>query len=89
MRLIDADELMKKVKKWLPPDPCGREEKEFPFEIDICVSMLMEIEEAPTEIELVRCKDCRYHVETDVCCHPDGLLCAEDDNFCNYGDREE
>lgn len=52
MRLIDADELMKNVKKWLPPDPCGREEKEFPFETDICVSMLMEIEEAPTVGEM-------------------------------------
>jgi hypothetical protein len=48
MRLIDADALTANVLKWLPPDPCGREEKEFPFETDICVSMLMEIEEAPT-----------------------------------------
>jgi len=48
MRLIDADALMESVKKWLPEDPCGKEEKEFPFETDICVSMLMEIEEAQT-----------------------------------------
>ena len=48
MRLIDADALTASVLKWLPPDPCGREEKEFPFETDICASMLMEIEEAPT-----------------------------------------
>lgn len=48
MRLIDADELKKCVLKWLPQDPCGREEKEFPFETDICVSMLMEIDEQPT-----------------------------------------
>lgn len=47
-RLIDADELKKCVLKWLPQDPCGREEKEFPFETDICVSMLMEIDEQPT-----------------------------------------
>lgn len=44
-RMIDADELRKNVLKWLPPDPCGREEKEHPFEEDICVSMLMEIDE--------------------------------------------
>ena len=50
MRLIDADELKKCVLKWLPQDPCGREEKEFPFETDICVSMLMEIDEQPTII---------------------------------------
>lgn len=48
MRLIDADELKRNVLKWIPPDPCGREEKEFPFETDICVSMIMEIDEAPT-----------------------------------------
>ena len=47
-RLIDADELKKCVLKWLPKDPCGRQEKEMPFETDICVSMLMEIEEQPT-----------------------------------------
>lgn len=48
MRLIDADELKRNVLKWMPSDPCGREEKEFPFETDICVSMIMEIDEAPT-----------------------------------------
>ena len=48
MRTIDADELKKCVLKWLPEDPCGRQEKEMPFETDICVSMLMEIEEQPT-----------------------------------------
>lgn len=47
-RLIDADELKRNVLKWMPSDPCGREEKEFPFETDICVSMIMEIDEAPT-----------------------------------------
>ena len=48
MRAIDADELKKCVLKWLPQDPCGKEEKEMPFETDICVSMLMEIDEQPT-----------------------------------------
>lgn len=32
----------------MPSDPCGIEEKEFPFETDIVVSLMMEIEEAPT-----------------------------------------
>lgn len=48
MRPIDADELRKNVLKWMPSDPCGKEEKEFPFETDICVSMIMEIDETPT-----------------------------------------
>lgn len=48
MRLIDADELRKNVLKWMPSDSCGKKEKEFPFETDICVSMIMEIDETPT-----------------------------------------
>lgn len=48
MRPIDADKLKKEVLKWMPSDPCGIEEKEFPFETDIVVSLMMEIEEAPT-----------------------------------------
>lgn len=53
-RLGDLDELKKKVLAWLPSDPCGQEEKEFPFETDICVSMLMEIEDTKTIIETER-----------------------------------
>ena len=90
MRLIDADELMEKVKKWLPSDPCGREEKEFPFETDICVSMLMEIAEAPTEVELVRCKDCKYFYEDiGICDNTDALVYPTADGFCSYGERKE
>lgn len=50
-RLIDAKELRNNVLKWLPPDPCGIEEREYPFETDICVSMVMEIDDAPTIFE--------------------------------------
>ena len=49
--LIDRKALEDSVLKWLPPDPCGCEEKERPFETDICVSLMMEIEEQPTVIE--------------------------------------
>lgn len=48
MRLIDADALERNVLKWMPSDPCGREEKEYPFKEDVVVSLMMEIEEAPT-----------------------------------------
>lgn len=48
MRTIDADALKSKVLEWMPSDPCGIEEKEFPFETDIVASLMMEIEEAPT-----------------------------------------
>ena len=92
MRLIDADELMEKVKKWLPPDPCGREEKEFPFETDICVSMLMEIEEAPTAVDLVRCKECQnseYDFATQIRGCSWFRIPVTDDFFCAKGERKE
>ena len=50
-RLIDGKELEKAILKWLPPDPCGREEMEYPFETDICVSMMMEIGDQETIVE--------------------------------------
>jgi len=49
--LIDVKELEKAVLKWMPPDPCGIEEREYPFETDICASLMMEIEEQPTILE--------------------------------------
>ena len=75
MRLIDADELKKCVLRWLPQDPCGKEEKEMPFETDICVSMLMEIDEQPTiQPEIIYCKDCVKHNKGlgNYEAHPDG-----------------
>lgn len=40
-------------------------------------------------VPVVRCRGCRYHVAIDKCCHPDGLLCAKDNNFCSYGEKKE
>lgn len=50
-RLIDAKDLSDRVLKWLPPDPCGKEELEYPIEADICVSLMMDIDESETIIE--------------------------------------
>lgn len=93
MRLIDADELKANVLKWLPPDPCGREEKEFPFETDICVSMLQEIEEAVTvdAVPVVRCKDCKFSkpinaMVIECTIWADARLKAD---FCSAGERKE
>ncbi len=64
MRLIDADALRKSVLEWLPSDPCGRPEAEHPFETDICISMLQEIDDAPTidAVPVARCENCIWHV---------------------------
>lgn len=73
MRLIDADELIKRMKKWMPKDPCGREQTvEERAATDIAVSTCMEIEETPTAfdkekvIKQIRCVPHGYYnVETE------------------------
>ena len=45
MKLINSDKLRNDVLKWMPPDPCGQEYLEAPFETDICVSMMQTIDE--------------------------------------------
>lgn len=68
MRLIDADELIKQIGKWMPEDPCGREQTvEEIVAADIAASVCMEIEEMPTAFdkekaieELQKCADDSY-----------------------------
>ena len=80
MRLIDADELIKRIGKWMPKDPCGREQTvEEVVETDIAASVFMEIEETPTAFdkekvikELMKCSDdpCTLHecgVRSEYC----------------------
>lgn len=40
-------------------------------------------------VPVVRCKYCRYRVDPDKCCYPDGLLRRKNDDFCSYGERRE
>lgn len=55
MRLIDADELIKRMQKWMPKDPCGREQTvEEVVATDIAASVFMEIEETPTAFDKER-----------------------------------
>lgn len=82
MRLIDADKLKKKVLMWMPSDPCGIAEKERPIETDIAVSLMMEIEEAPTiepEPHWIPCSerlpDAEYgEGDSVLCCTESGLM---------------
>lgn len=87
MRLIDADELKKKV--YMEEDPYG-ETKMVVLETDV--------DEAPTidAIHVVRCKDCkccsvnRYadgNVYSYVCIVTDCRV--EADDFCSWGERRE
>jgi len=94
MRLIDADELKKCVLKWLPQDPCGKEEKEMPFETDICVSMLMEIDEQPTiQPEIIYCGDgCKFwnrHAGEQAGTCDILRQCTSDNFYCGNAKRKE
>ena len=76
MRLIDADDLLKKKR-----------EMELYFAVPE-----WEIEKAPTidAVPVVRCKDCKFFQYGDYCCgdkmeHSH----AREDDFCSYGERKD
>lgn len=67
MRLIDADELIKRIGKWMPKDPCGREQTvEEIVATDIAVSVCMEIEEMPTAFDKEKVIKKLKHLENDT-----------------------
>ena len=54
---------------------------------------LVDIKE-PLKVLVVRCKDCRYQKinrksGTKNCGHVYGMITADDDNFCSYGEKED
>lgn len=78
MRLIDADELIKRMRKWMPKDPCGREQTvEEVVATDIVASVFMEIEETPTAFDkenvIDELKKCRVYQFQGML--PDGKIC--------------
>ena len=75
MRLIDADELIKRIGKWMPKDPCGKEQTiEEVVATDMAVSVCMEIEETPTAfykekvIEELKKRSHNYYPSIDHYC---------------------
>lgn len=69
MRLIDADELIKRIGKWMPKDPCGKEQTiEEVVATDIAVSVCMEIVETPTAFEKEKV--------IEELLHPDPIICT-------------
>lgn len=81
MRLIDADALLNHV--WDADTRCGY----------VQVVDRGDIEEAPTAVELVRCKDCIYRDPEDKKCdcgHGIVWQLPRDDNwFCADGERRK
>ena len=56
--------------------------------MDIAKSIIIAIS-AVDVVPVVRCKYCRYRVNSDKCCHPDGMLRSKDSDFCSYGKGKE
>jgi len=60
--------------------------------LDGVVYMAERIEEAPS-IEIIFCKDCRWHTSDDECTHPHWDISqmlypkAMEYDFCSYGER--
>lgn len=80
MSYIKKEPLLQKAKELLRDDAFGG------------VRIVREIERAPAEdvVEVVRCKDCKYHRDLDggvKCERIDGLLMTLPNDFCSYGRR--
>lgn len=93
MDLIDRGKLKEDILKWLPKDRCGEEDYGIPFEENIVVSVIMEIDEQPTvdAVSVVRCKDCKHMVFSDFYgeCSKGHISIVSLDDFCSYGEHEE
>lgn len=77
MRLIDADELIKRMRKWMPKDPCGREQTvEEVVATDIAASVFMEIEETPTAFDKEKVIE-ELHNERNPIYREDGSLMSD------------
>ena len=90
-RLIDADKLIDIIDEWL--DVVGeawvRKHTSYYGELLGC------IEDAPTvdAVEVVRCKDCRYWIESSRCCDNDVYTWytfspnTYEEDYCSYAER--
>ncbi len=90
MRLIDADSLVRNIKKW--EKYIGNYEKEIPYNEDIYVSIMMTIEDEPT-VDAVPVKHGSWvgnerHTSCSICgqtyCVPDGQEGCLDMTFYKY-----
>ena len=67
MRFIDADKLLGIYKKWIP-QLSSKEDEGDRRGVETCIAVL---EDMPTmdAVEVVRCKDCKYHHWEQEPCH--------------------
>lgn len=56
------------------------------IDAETAVNGLKELPSA--QLEIVRCKDCKYNVSSHKCLHPESFFLVPDDDFyCGYAER--
>ena len=92
MRVIDADELLKIYKKWLP-QLSSKEDEGDRRGVETCIAVL---EDMPTvdAVPVVRCRECIHKTDDEnengspYCLQLEMYLNKELDFFCKYGERK-
>lgn len=82
MRLIDGDELIEHV--W-------RDRLDSRERIANLVESMPTIKTIPAAdvAPVIRCKECKYFMSPHACSHDDGMITAQSNGFCSYGERRE
>ena len=78
---------------YIKKEPLLQTAKELQGQVFGAPLIVRVIENAPEEdvVEVVRCKDCKYHKDLDSgvqCQRIDGLLMIFPDDYCSYGRKE-
>ena len=96
-RPIDADELLEIYKKWVP-QLSSKEDEGDRRGVETCIAVL---EDMPTmdAVEIVRCRDCKYHYWEQEPCHGKSVHYCKlphmrgievfKEFFCYYGKRKD
>ena len=61
------------------------------YGIDQCKAIISRLKSVPSAdvVEVVRCKDCKYHAEFSSKCNKLHLTPMRPNDYCSYGEREE
>lgn len=87
MRLIDADEIMKRLRAWNTDDPMDQALYRF------ALSRILEARTVEA-VPVVRCKDCKHYYADPWgygnCVFEGGVSRrTKDSDFCSWGERRE
>ena len=79
-RYVDMDKVYETARKY---------HKDFAQSIADLTSLREVLEDTPTAdvVEVVRCKDCKYHHDNLMCDEYSTIM--KDSDFCSYGQRKD